>query len=146
MLGITAVDPEKHDLLFERFVSASRGEPPDIDIDFEHERREEVIQHVYDRYGRDRAALVGLPGGDPEDGATRAGQQHGAEGGATAGCRGQDLVHRGARQPAAGQRQSVADRDASTLVLRPANTLQPRHAGPQGSEDGSLVERGVGSS
>ncbi|MBV1800435.1 error-prone DNA polymerase [Siccirubricoccus sp. G192] len=59
VLGITAVDPEKHDLLFERFVSASRGEPPDIDLDFEHERREEVIQHVYQRYGRHRAALVG---------------------------------------------------------------------------------------
>lgn len=57
VLGITAVDPAKHDLLFERFVSASRGEPPDIDIDFEHERREEVIQHLYDRYGRDRAAI-----------------------------------------------------------------------------------------
>src|SRR4051812_42504216 len=55
VLGITAVDPAKHDLLFERFVSASRGEPPDIDIDFE--RREEVIQHLYDRYGRERAAI-----------------------------------------------------------------------------------------
>lgn len=59
VLGITAVDPSKHDLLFERFVSASRNEPPDIDVDFEHERREEVIQHIYDRYGRDRAAIVG---------------------------------------------------------------------------------------
>jgi len=57
VLGITAVDPAKHDLLFERFISASRGEPPDIDIDFEHERREEVIQHLYERYGRDRAAI-----------------------------------------------------------------------------------------
>jgi error-prone DNA polymerase len=57
VLGITAVDPAKHDLLFERFISASRGEPPDIDIDFEHERREEVIRHLYDRYGRDRAAI-----------------------------------------------------------------------------------------
>jgi error-prone DNA polymerase len=57
VLGITAVDPDKHDLLFERFVSASRGEPPDIDIDFEHERREEVIQHLYERYGRHRAAI-----------------------------------------------------------------------------------------
>jgi error-prone DNA polymerase len=58
-LGITAVDPDKHNLLFERFVSASRNEPPDIDIDFEHERREEVIQHIYNRYGRDRAAICG---------------------------------------------------------------------------------------
>jgi error-prone DNA polymerase len=58
VLGITAVDPAKHDLLFERFVSASRAEPPDIDVDFEHERREEVIQHIYEKYGRDRAAIV----------------------------------------------------------------------------------------
>jgi error-prone DNA polymerase len=59
VLGVTAVDPGKHDLLFERFVSASRGEPPDIDIDFEHERREEVIQHIYERHGRERAAICG---------------------------------------------------------------------------------------
>ena len=57
-LGITAVAPDKHDLLFERFISAARDEPPDIDVDFEHERREEVIQHIYARYGRDRAALA----------------------------------------------------------------------------------------
>ena len=57
VLGITAVDPNKNDLLFERFISEERKEPPDIDIDFEHERREEVIQHIYDKYGRDRAAL-----------------------------------------------------------------------------------------
>ena len=58
LLGITAVDPEKVDLLFERFVSPERNEPPDIDVDFEHERREEVIQHIYDHYGRDHAALA----------------------------------------------------------------------------------------
>jgi error-prone DNA polymerase len=57
-LGITAVDPAKTDLLFERFVSAERGEPPDIDVDFEHERREEVIQYIYEKYGRDRAGLA----------------------------------------------------------------------------------------
>ena len=57
-LGITAVDPARMDLLFERFVSAARGEPPDIDVDFEHERREEVIQHVYDTYGRAHAGLA----------------------------------------------------------------------------------------
>jgi len=56
-LGITSVDPAQHDLLFERFVSEERREPPDIDVDFEHERREEVIQHIYRRYGRDRAGL-----------------------------------------------------------------------------------------
>jgi len=57
-LGVTAVDPDRIDVLFERFVSRERDEPPDIDIDFEHERREEVIQHIYEKYGRDRAALT----------------------------------------------------------------------------------------
>ncbi|MCC6780348.1 MAG: error-prone DNA polymerase, partial [Hyphomicrobiales bacterium] len=57
-LGITEVNPEKIDLLFERFVSAERREPPDIDVDFEHERREEVIQHIYQRYGRDHSGLA----------------------------------------------------------------------------------------
>jgi error-prone DNA polymerase len=57
-LGITAVDPDRIDLLFERFISAERNEPPDIDVDFEHERREEVIQYIYDKYGRDRAGLT----------------------------------------------------------------------------------------
>jgi error-prone DNA polymerase len=57
-LGITAVDPARIDLLFERFVSAERKEPPDIDVDFEHERREEVIQYLYEKYGRDRAGLA----------------------------------------------------------------------------------------
>ncbi|MBP9114375.1 MAG: error-prone DNA polymerase, partial [Polyangiaceae bacterium] len=57
-LGITAVDPARSNLLFERFLSAERREPPDIDVDFEHERREEVIQDIYARYGRDRAAMV----------------------------------------------------------------------------------------
>ena len=56
-LGITEVDPEKTELLFARFVSANRDEPPDIDVDFEHERREEVIQYIYRRYGRHRAAI-----------------------------------------------------------------------------------------
>ena len=57
-LGITSVDPSKFDLLFERFISSARNEPPDIDVDFEHERREEVIQYIYRKYGRDRAAIV----------------------------------------------------------------------------------------
>lgn len=57
-LGITSVDPAKFDLLFERFISAARNEPPDIDVDFEHERREEVMQYIYTKYGRDRAAVV----------------------------------------------------------------------------------------
>lgn len=58
VLGITAVDPSRSSLLFERFLSAERHEPPDIDVDFEHERREEVIQEIYRRYGRGRAAMV----------------------------------------------------------------------------------------
>jgi error-prone DNA polymerase len=57
-IGITNVDPSAIDLLFERFVSEERKEPPDIDVDFEHERREEVIQYIYSRYGRDRAGLA----------------------------------------------------------------------------------------
>jgi len=57
-LGVTEVDPAKQQLLFERFLSKERNEPPDIDVDFEHERREEVLQYIYDKYGRDRAALA----------------------------------------------------------------------------------------
>ena len=57
-LGITEVDPRRVDLLFERFISPERNEPPDIDVDFEHERREEVIQYIYGKYGRDRAGLA----------------------------------------------------------------------------------------
>ncbi len=57
-LGITAVDPDRIDVLFERFVSKERNEPPDIDVDFEHHRREEVLQYIYNKYGRDRAGLA----------------------------------------------------------------------------------------
>ncbi|KPK17140.1 MAG: DNA polymerase [Myxococcales bacterium SG8_38] len=57
-LGITSIDPVRMDLLFERFLSVERAEPPDIDLDIEHERREEVIQHVYEKYGRRYAAMV----------------------------------------------------------------------------------------
>ena len=57
-LGITAVDPTQTDLLFERFISRERGEAPDIDVDFEHQRREEVLQYLYDKYGRDRAGMT----------------------------------------------------------------------------------------
>ena len=72
-LGITEVDPAKFDLLFERFISPERNEPPDIDVDFEHERREEVIQYIYQRYGRERAGLAAAVDdlshalGDPRD-------------------------------------------------------------------------------
>ena len=60
VLSITSIDPIKHELLFERFVSGERREPPDIDVDFEHERREEIIQWIFDTYGRDRAALTAV--------------------------------------------------------------------------------------
>ncbi|MGJ3700463.1 error-prone DNA polymerase [Variovorax sp. AFSI2.2] len=59
-LGITAIDPEKGHLLFERFLSRHRHEPPDIDVDFEHQRREEVIQYIYEKYGRERAAIAAV--------------------------------------------------------------------------------------
>jgi len=58
VLGVTAVDPTQMDLLFARFISAERKEPPDIDVDFEHERREEVIQYIYEKYGRHRAGMT----------------------------------------------------------------------------------------
>ncbi|MDB5973786.1 MAG: dnaE2 [Nevskia sp.] len=58
VLGVTEIDPGRINLLFERFLSEERGEPPDIDIDFEHQRREEVIQYIYNKYGRDRAAIA----------------------------------------------------------------------------------------
>ena len=57
-LRITEVDPRRCNVLFERFISRERNEPPDIDVDFEHQRREEVIQYIYGKYGRDRAALA----------------------------------------------------------------------------------------
>ncbi len=60
VLGVTSIDPIKHELLFERFVSGERREPPDIDVDFEHERREEIIQWIYETYGRDRSALTAV--------------------------------------------------------------------------------------
>jgi error-prone DNA polymerase len=97
VLGITSVDPARSSLLFERFISAERGEPPDIDVDFEHERREEVVQYLYEKYGRDRAAMVcavvtyrgrsavrevGRALGHPEDAVSRLaeGLLHGAPG------------------------------------------------------------------
>jgi len=58
LLGVTAIDPVENNLLFSRFLSEQRGEPPDIDVDFEHERREEVMQYVYERYGRERAGIT----------------------------------------------------------------------------------------
>ena len=70
-LGITSVNPTKFDLLFERFISSARNEPPDIDVDFEHERREEVMQYIYRKYGRDRAAIVATVTQQHQKGAIR---------------------------------------------------------------------------
>jgi error-prone DNA polymerase len=70
-LGITSVDPTKFDLLFERFISSARNEPPDIDVDFEHERREEVMQYIFNKYGRDRAAIVATVTQQHQKGAIR---------------------------------------------------------------------------
>ncbi len=70
-LGITSVNPSKFELLFERFISEDRNEPPDIDVDFEHERREEVIQYIYQKYGRDRAAIVATVTQQHQKGAIR---------------------------------------------------------------------------
>ncbi|MBA4057757.1 MAG: error-prone DNA polymerase, partial [Marivirga sp.] len=70
-LGITSVDPSKFELLFERFISSARNEPPDIDVDFEHERREEVIQYIYKKYGRHRAAIVATVTQQHQKGAIR---------------------------------------------------------------------------
>ncbi|MDB5342882.1 MAG: dnaE2 1 [Schlesneria sp.] len=56
--GVTSVDPDRIDVLFERFISRERGEAPDIDVDFEHERREEVLQYIYNKYGRERAGMT----------------------------------------------------------------------------------------
>lgn len=72
VLGVTSCDPAVFDLLFERFISKERGDPPDIDIDFEHERREEVLQYIYQRYGRKRAAMVANVITFRSKGATRA--------------------------------------------------------------------------
>ena len=58
--GVTEVDPGRMSVLFERFISRQRNEPPDIDVDFEHERREEVLQYLYAKYGRERAAITGV--------------------------------------------------------------------------------------
>jgi error-prone DNA polymerase len=71
VLGITSVNPAKFDLLFERFISSARNEPPDIDVDFEHERREEVIQYIYAKYGRHRAAIVATVTQEHQKGAIR---------------------------------------------------------------------------
>ena len=85
-LGVTAVDPARIDLLFERFVSTERDEPPDIDVDFEHERREEVIQWIYETYGRDHAALAATVDPLPRQVGDARGRQGDGPVGRRAGC------------------------------------------------------------
>jgi error-prone DNA polymerase len=135
VLGITSIDPIKHELLFERFVG-ERREPPDIDVDFEHERREEIIQWIYETYGRDRAALtavvtryrargavrdVGKALGLPEDlTSSLAGLVWGwsAEGGREAGRRAEPRHRRSPPAPDARPR-AQAHRRAATHVAAP---------------------------
>ncbi len=109
MLGITSIDPIKHELLFERFVSGERREPPDIDVDFEHERREEIIQWIYETYGRDRSALTAVVTRYRARGAVReVGKALGLPEDLTASLAGLDLgmVRRGRRREAGRAAQS----------------------------------------
>jgi error-prone DNA polymerase len=115
-LGITAIDPVRMDLLFERFISRERAEPPDIDLDIEHERREEVIQHVYQRYGRRRAAMVAtFIRYRPRSALRDAGKALGIP---------QDLLDRAAKLQSAWG----ADLDDSLLLAAGINTDVPLHA------------------
>ena len=104
-LGVTSVDPERMDVLFERFISRERNEAPDIDVDFEHERREEVIQYVYDKYGRERA---GMTAEVITLSATLGGSRRGQGVGPVAGscrCSGQDARSGTARYPSSAVRR-----------------------------------------
>ena len=119
-LGITAVDPARIDVLFERFISAARGEPPDIDVDFEHERREEVIQYIYEKYGRDRAGLAATVICYRSRGAIReVGKAMGLSGDVVAalGRHGVGLVERGHRRRA-GARGRARSRATATCAWR----------------------------
>ncbi|WP_102961259.1 error-prone DNA polymerase [Mangrovicella endophytica] len=131
-IGVTEVSPDRGELLFERFISSDRGEPPDIDIDFEHQRREEVIQHIYERYGRDKAALAATVITYRARSAMReVGKAFGLSGDAIAAMNGAVF---GYHDDALGQRQaaaaglSMADR-TTALVLRFSTELTrfPRH-------------------
>ena len=124
VLGITAVDPARSSLLFERFLSAERNEPPDIDVDFEHERREEVIQAIYEKYGRERVGhgLRGhlLPG---QERAARDGQ--------------------GLRPLARAGRSPHASWSATTILSMPISArLQRGRLRPQGQAHPARVEGG----
>jgi len=109
VLGITSIDPVKSELLFERFVSTERREPPDIDVDFEHERREEVIQWIYETYGRERSALTAVISRFRARGAVR-------EVGKALGLA-EDVVSGLASQVWGWSREGVEDRHAEELNL-----------------------------
>ncbi|TCM15058.1 DNA-directed DNA polymerase III PolC [Novosphingobium sp. PhB165] len=109
VLGITSIDPVKSELLFERFVSAERREPPDIDVDFEHERREEVIQWIYETYGRERSALTAVVSRFRARGAVR-------EVGKALGLT-EDVVSGLARKVWGWSREGVEERHAEELNL-----------------------------
>ena len=130
------IDPERNGLLFERFVSAERREPPDIDVDFEHERREEVIQWVYETYGRDHAALCATVIRYRARGAVReVGKALGLpEDVTSAGLPGLGLV--GGRRPA------EARRGAEPQPRRPAAAPDPG-AGPRADRRSRAISRSI---
>ncbi|HVJ02950.1 MAG TPA: error-prone DNA polymerase [Sphingomonas sp.] len=117
VLGITSIDPVRSELLFERFVSAERREPPDIDVDFEHERREEVIQWIYETYGRERSALTAVVSRYRARGAVR-------EVGKALGLS-EDMTRGLASQVWGWSREGVEERHARELNL---DTADPRLA------------------
>ena len=123
-LGITAVDPARIDVLFERFISAARNEPPDIDVDFEHERREEVIQYIYEKYGRDRAGLAATVICYRARGAIReVGKVLGLSGDVVAALAG--MVWGWSNDPIADERVREAGLDPATAICAWRSTLPP---------------------
>ena len=120
-LGVTSVDPERIDVLFERFVSRERNEAPDIDVDFEHERREEVLQYLYEKYGRERAGMTAeVITYRPRSAVRDVGKALGLS---------LDRVDRLAKEP---RRTVTAGRTASPSRCREASGIDPRLAAARG--------------
>ena len=147
VLGITPVDPATSELLFERFISESRDEPPDIDVDFEHERREEVIQHIYAKYGRDRAGLCAtVIHYRPRSAIREVGKAMGLSEDVTAalantvwGSWGEDLEHAGqAGLPRGDKRLAMTIRLAEQMIGMPRHLSQ--HVGGFILTEGPLTE------
>ena len=132
VLGITSVDPACNDVLFERFLSADRNEPPDIDVDFEHERREEIIQHIYERYGRHRAGIAAtVIHYRPRSAMREAGKALGLTEDVTARLAGTQWGHWGSNIPDDHIRQAGLD-PANPMIRRAVRMAQrllgfPRH-------------------